>query len=68
MLGNLFDIGWKANRRNYALLTGALADSGSAGQESWLFIAGICVVLAALVLVPMLLLGWLLVHVRATLR
>src|SRR5580698_7443790 len=26
VLGNLFDIGWKANRRNYALLTGSLAD------------------------------------------
>src|SRR6202789_3881303 len=26
VLGNLFDIGWKANRRNYALLTRSLAD------------------------------------------
>ncbi len=47
VLGNLFDIGWKANRRNYALLTGALADPAESAGKSWLFIAGICVVLAA---------------------
>ena len=68
VLGNLFDIGWKANRRNYKLLTGAIAAPADSASKSWLFIAGICVVLALLVLAPMLLLGWLLVHVRATLR
>ena len=34
VVGNLFDIGWKANRRNYALLTGSLADpQGSEAAE-----------------------------------
>ncbi len=57
VLGNLFDIGWKANRRNYALLDRCTRDSARQTQRSWLFIAGICVVLAALMLVPMLLAG-----------
>ena len=65
VLGNLFDIGWKANRRNYALLTGSLQEPRRQKQKSWLFLAGICLALAALLLVPTLLLGWLLVHTVA---
>jgi len=59
VLGNLFDIGWKANRRNYALLTGSLADPQGVKRRSWLFFAGLCLVLAAMLVVPMLLFGWL---------
>src|SRR5271155_2239751 len=58
VLGNLFDVGWKANRRNYALLTGSLADPQGTKRRSWLFFAGLCVVLAAMLVLPMLLLGW----------
>ena len=65
VLGNLFDIGWRANRRNYALLTGALAEPGKRGTSSWLFLAGIALVLALLIAVPMVLLGWLLYHARS---
>ena len=40
VLGNLFDIGWRANRRNYALLE---RQPGRAGKRdtwrSWLFMA-----------------------------
>lgn len=61
-LGNLFDIGWKANRRNYALLTGSLADPQGVKRRSWLFFAGLCVVLAAMLVLPMLFFGWVLVH------
>jgi hypothetical protein len=63
VLGNLFDIGWKANRRNYALLTGSLADPRGEQRRSWLFFAGLCVVFAILLLLPMVLFGWLSVHV-----
>jgi hypothetical protein len=59
VVGNLFDIGWKANRRNYALLTGSLADPQGVKRRSWLFFAGLCAVLAALLILPMLLFGWL---------
>jgi hypothetical protein len=62
VLGNLFDIGWKANRRNYALLTGSMADPQGVKRRSWLFFAGLCVLLGALLVLPMLLFGWLSVH------
>src|SRR5579863_3408807 len=44
--GNLFDIGWKANRRNYRLLTGSLADPQGEKRRSWLFFALLCVCFA----------------------
>jgi hypothetical protein len=59
ILGNLFDIAWKANRRNYALLTGSLADPQGVKRRSWLFFAALCVLLCAMLLLPMLLVGWL---------
>jgi len=62
VLGNLFDIAWKANRRNYALLTGSLADPRGTKRRSWLFFAGLCVLLAALLALPMLLLAWVSAH------
>jgi hypothetical protein len=62
VLGNLFDIGWKANRRNYALLTGSMADPRGVKRRSGLFLAGLCLGMAALLVLPMLLFGWLSVH------
>jgi hypothetical protein len=62
VLGNLFDIGWKANRRNYALLTNGLADPQGTRRRSWLFFACLCALLAAMLVLPMLLLGWMTVH------
>jgi hypothetical protein len=58
VLGNLFDIGWKANRRNYALLTGSLADPQGVKRRSWLFFAVLCLIFVALLVLPMLLFGW----------
>jgi hypothetical protein len=62
VLGNLFDIGWKANRRNYALLTGSLADPQGVKRRSWLFFAGLCLLLCAMLVLPMLLFGGLSVY------
>ena len=56
--GNLFDIGWKANRRNYALLTGSLADPRGTQRRSWFFFAGLCLVLSFLLLVPFFFFTW----------
>jgi hypothetical protein len=70
VLGNLFDIGWKANRRNYALLTGSLADPQGTRRRSWLFFAVLCMIFAAMLVLPMLMFGWLsvaLLHALATL-
>ena len=62
ILGNLFDIGWKANRRNYALLAASLADPKGVKRRSWLFFILLCAVLAALLIAPVILFGWLWVH------
>jgi hypothetical protein len=62
LLGNLFDIGWKANRRNYKLLTGSLADPKGVKRRSWVFLAFLSVGLAALLIGPLVLLAWLSVH------
>ena len=66
VLGNLFDIAWKANRRNYALLTSSLADPQGVRRRSWLFFAVLCTGLAFVLLLPVFLLGWLSVHLLHT--
>jgi hypothetical protein len=58
ILGDMFDIAWRANRRNYALLVGSVEEPRKHTLQSWLFLAGVCLVLVALVLLPMLLLTW----------
>jgi hypothetical protein len=63
VLGNLFDIGWKANRRNYKLLTSSLADPQGTRRRSWLFFGVLCLIFAAMLVLPMLLFGWLSLHV-----
>ena len=61
-LGNLFDIAWKANRRNYALMTGSLADPQGVRRRSWLFFGVLCLIFVALLVLPLLLFGWVSVH------
>ncbi len=58
VLGSMFDIAWRANRRNYALLTGSVYEPRKHTIQSWFFLGGLCIVLAALVLIPMLLFTW----------
>ena len=67
VLGDMFDIAWRANRRNYALLAGSLTEPRKHTVQSWIFLIGLCVLLAGLVLVPILLLAWLMDHVLRTL-
>jgi hypothetical protein len=62
VLGDMFDIAWRANRRNYALLTRSLYAPRKHTIQSWLFLALLCAILAALVVVPMLLIGWMAGH------
>ena len=68
VLGNLFDIGWRANRRNYALLTQATGAPQQRTASHWLFIAGVCLLLAVILVIPMLLGGWVLLHLGAMLK
>ena len=58
ILGDAFDIAWRANRRNYALLTGSLYEPRKYTIQSWIFLIVLSVALIALMLLPMLLLAW----------
>jgi hypothetical protein len=64
IIGNLFDIGWRANRRNYKLLAESLDLPQRHTGSSWLFIAGVCALLALLLTIPMLLAAWLLLELK----
>jgi hypothetical protein len=59
ILGDAFDIAWRANRRNYALLTGSLYEARKHTVQSWIFLIVLIGALIVLMLLPMLLLAWL---------
>ena len=57
-IGDMFDIVWKANRRNYALLKRSLAQPRRHTWKDWAFLAGLTAVLLGLMAAPVLLLAW----------
>jgi hypothetical protein len=59
VLGNLFDIAWRANRRNYHLLERSLAAPQRDTWRDWLFMGLLGLGLLALAMLPFLLLLWL---------
>jgi hypothetical protein len=60
ILGDLVDIGWKANLRNLALLERHARPGVAPARSDYIFV-GVCLVLLALIaLVPLVLIGWLL--------
>jgi len=64
IVGNLFDIGWRANRRNYKLLAGSIEEPEKHSASSWLFFGGLCLVLLALLMVPLVLAGFVVVAAK----
>jgi hypothetical protein len=64
VVGNLFDIAWRANRRNYKLLEGSIREPEKHSASSWLFFAGVCLVLVALMMVPLVLAGFVVVGAK----
>ena len=58
VLGNLFDIGWRANRRNYALLERSLSSGRRDSWRDWLFMGLIALALMSMVMLPFVLLLW----------
>jgi Domain of unknown function (DUF4112) len=64
ILGDIFDIAWKANRRNYRLLTRHLGEPRRHTRKDWAFLAliagGLGLVFALPVLLALWLLAWLL--------
>jgi hypothetical protein len=59
LLGNLFDIGWRANRRNYHLLERSLAAGPRDTGRDWIFMGLLGLGLLAMAMLPFLLLLWL---------
>ena len=57
-LGNLFDIGWRANRRNYHLLERTLLTGKRDTWRDWLFMGALGLGLVVLALIPFMLLTW----------
>ncbi|HVG27483.1 MAG TPA: DUF4112 domain-containing protein [Acidobacteriaceae bacterium] len=59
VLGNFFDIAWRANRRNYHLLELSLAGGRRDTWKDWIFMALLALGLILLAMLPFLLLLWL---------
>ncbi len=64
--GDIFDIAWKTNRRNYRLLRLHLGEPRRHSWRDWVFLATLAATLAAVFALPILLvlwaIGWLLTH------
>jgi hypothetical protein len=58
LLGNIFDIAWRANRRNYHLLERSLIAGQRDTWQDWLFMLLLGAGLMTLALVPFVLLTW----------
>jgi hypothetical protein len=59
LLGDAFDIGWKANRRNYRLLTRHLGEPRRHTGRDWAFLLLLVAVLGLVFAIPVLLVLWL---------
>ncbi len=53
-VGDVFDIAWKANRRNYKLLEGSLHTKPRNTAPDWLFFGAIALFMLALTMIPVL--------------
>jgi hypothetical protein len=63
LLGDLVDIGWKANLRNLALLERHQHPGVPPRRGDYVFVAVCLIAMALIALVPLLLVGWLVLHV-----
>jgi hypothetical protein len=62
IVGDLFDFGWKANVKNLALLERYAHPGSRATAADWWFVSIVIGLLAAVTVVPILFLAWLLSH------
>jgi hypothetical protein len=63
ILGDAFDVFWKANRRNYALLTRSIAEPHRHTWRDWGFLLLLGGCLAVIFAVPLVFLAWLIAKV-----
>ena len=73
VVGDMFDIWFRANRRNYALMTQSLGTSPLAAPRrrswaDWLFLLAALLALLGLILLPLVLFGWVGAHLLSLLR
>lgn len=59
VVGDVIDVGWKANVRNFALLERHARPESRASAGDWAFVLGIIGALLALAVIPLLTLVWL---------
>jgi hypothetical protein len=57
--GDIFDVAWKANNRNIALLERHAYEVRRPTAGDWLFVTGLIALLVVVAAVPLLLTGWL---------
>jgi hypothetical protein len=58
IFGDMFDIAWKANRRNYGLMTRHLQHPHRHTWKDWIFLLLLGLCMTAIFMVPMILLIW----------
>jgi hypothetical protein len=61
LFGDIFDIAWKPNRRNYLLLQRHLGEPRQHTWRDWAFLLFLGAVMAVVFAIPMVLVAWLLV-------
>jgi hypothetical protein len=59
LLGDAFDIAWKANRRNYRLLTRPLGEPRRHTGRDWAFLLLLVAILGSVFAIPVILVIWL---------
>jgi hypothetical protein len=59
LLGDLFDVAWKANRRNYRLLQLHVSDPRRHTWRDWVFLFLCATCLAVIFAIPIALVVWL---------
>jgi len=60
LLGDVFDIAWKANRRNYQLMRRHLGEPRRHTWKDWVFLLTIAIALGIVFATPVILVVWLL--------
>src|SRR5580658_1378114 len=58
LLGDIFDIAWKTNRRNYRLLCRHLGEPRRHTGRDWLFLFSLATVIAVIFAIPLVLVLW----------
>ena len=59
LFGDIFDIAWKTNRRNYRLLTRHLSEPRRHTARDWLFLLSLACAAALIFAIPVLFILWL---------